>query len=469
MSEEVSMAGGSGHKSKKCEEAKGTDCTCGCVGALHRSWILRVAVVGRNLDNEPPDTELWPATKFDRELTDIFGSAFNSVTAPLGPSEQVRASRRTKGNGGWPTVAGVKPAVHQVEKRVVDVALRELLRNVFALGLEAKPRWIQAVNALTLKKPEGQHLVLAGKLGDLPDPNSEGTKMSARLGADRKRDKDSYFWSSMLAALCSDSTTAVRDERTSGDRREVLTAVFTEVFDVLPVDGSVSEEQRAEHEQARAAAVSRLALAIQAATVDEVFSAVRYPRKTELAQIAYMMTPGELGVADPSVPLAGVMAAAEQLAQAVQNASDAGVSAADCLFVARTIGAASSLDLWDHPAAVRYLLVPAITEVRQRHTESGTTAKFSLDTVDEDIEFLIYTKLALPWHSGQNWGKAPDWRVQAMMDRLPAAEKKLLQSRARRTESQNVNDHKIAALQAVVETLQQEIKAITDRLNRLEG
>lgn len=460
------MAGGSGHKSTACEKAKSTGCTCECAGALHRSWILRVAVVGRNLDNDPPDTELWSESKFDSKLDEIFGSAFDSVTAPLRPGEQVRKSR-----GGWPTAPGAKPAVHQVEKRIVDVALRELLRNVFTLDLETKERWIEAVNALTLKEPEGQHQVLAGKLGDLPSPDSEGMKMSERDPSARAKDKDSFFWSSILAALCAASTTVVHDGHTGGDRDggdpEVLADVFTAVFEAVPVDANASEEEKTEHERTRATAVSQLASAIQTAAVDEVFSAVCFPRSTEPDQIAYMKNPAEL-VATSEQSTQAVRDASEQLAQAVRDAADAGVSAADCLLVARVIGCASSLDLWHHPAAVRYLLVPAISELRQRHTAAGTTARFSLDDAD-DIEFLIYAKLALPWHSKDNWGQAPDWRIRAMIDKLPAAEKKRLASSTRKTASKNVNDQKIAAMQVVVATLQQQIETITDRLNRLEG
>lgn len=453
------MAGGSGHKSKKCEEAKGTDCTCDCAGALHRSWILRVAVVGRNLDNDPPDPEPWSAKRFGAELTGIFGPAFDSLTAPLVPGgDQVRASRRSKSNAGWPTVAGVEPAVHQVEKRIVDVALRELLRNVFTLGLEVKPQWIEAVNALTLKKPKGQHLVLADKLGKLPDPNDDGAKMSARDRPARAKDKDSYFWSSMLAALCAVSTTVIPDEH-GGNDREVPAEVFTAVFDAHPV------------EPLRATAVSRLALAIQAAVAaDEVFSAVVWPRKSDPTPIAYMTkTTRDPGAEDPSLPSGAIVEAAALLAKAVQTAADAGVSAADCLFVARVIGAASSLDLWDHPAAVRFLLVPAISEVRQRHSAAGTAARFSLDATGENIEHLIYTKLALPWNSRRNWGHAPDRRIQGVIDKLPEPEKKRLQRSTRKTQGKYVTDQKMDAVQALVKTLQQQVQNITERLNRLEG
>lgn len=456
------MAGGSGHKSKPCEEAKGLDCTCDCSGALHRSWILRVAVAGKNPDREPPDTP-WPVEKFTDHLTEIFGSAFETVTDPVAPGsgERVRASRDKKSAPAWPTLAGVVPADHQVQNRIVDVALHELLRNVFELGLEAKPRWIEAVDALTLRKPEGQHAVLSRELGQMTDPKPErgGTPMSVRERNARKQDRDSYFWSSMLAALCA---VAIEDSEV-GDA-EVLSPVFRAIFDVPLVDiQGLGGEQLAAHILAREIVRDRLAQAIQAAVAaDQVFSAVCYPARSKPISIAYMVKdpqePDSVAVSD------AVVAASKHVADAVQSVADRQIAATDCLFVARMIGAASSLDLRDHPAAVRYLLLPAIREVRRRHSDaSGATAQFSLDATGETIEALIYDKLAAPWHKNENWGTTSDNLADEAKERKLVADKERARQQAR--------DRRTAAkgLPSRVDELEQLVRSLADRLSRLEG
>lgn len=425
-----------------CESAAGDGCECRrCFGVLHRSTVLRVAIARRNLDKEPPDTADWTAEKFDEQLTkpEYFGlgSAFTSEKDKPGSGEEVRSCRR-----GWdPDAKDPGRMSTQVQCRIVDVALRELLRNVFVLPHHAKPRWGQVAGIFTLKN-SWQDLETA--LTALPMPERK----------DPDVDRDGYFWSAMLAAL---SKAATEDDP------DLIHRVFLD----SPAD-SVARVQNA---------------IIAAVNADsEFFAAWCRPSVSTQKNISYIKLPEELtaDVRAEAVTETAIKTAAEILGEAVMQAGQLVVEsasdsekrdrAADCLLLIQMVGAVSSLDLWHHPAAVRYLLLPAIGGVRARHSrldEPEPDAGFSFDTQGpQATEKLIYSELVASWRLKKHWGNTRDSAADQAMDGKIAADKERARGQAQNRRS---TAKTIADLQARVEGLERQIKAVTARLDGLAG
>lgn len=149
-----------------CESAASPDCDCRCNGMMHQRDVLIAAFESRG---KPAD--------FDRELTRLFGSSFTTLSMdPVSP-ERVRRE-------GWVSMAAASTAKKrsQVEQRVVDVTLRDLLRIVHAMPLNAKSGWSTFLDALTVQSH--WHSVVA--------------QVEAVAGS--HDESSGYFWASMLAA-----------------------------------------------------------------------------------------------------------------------------------------------------------------------------------------------------------------------------------------------------------------------------
>ncbi|WP_079594943.1 hypothetical protein [Mycobacteroides abscessus] len=397
-------------------------------------------MVRKNIDNDPPDTEEWLTPKFDGHLTDVLGSAFSTLEGLPASGEIVRSGR------GWPSTAGIDPIDSHIEKRIVDVALRDMLLKVFLLPVAAKPRWLDAVNALTLKTSGEQWRVFATALELLPDPLSPHQTMGERNSKDKGKALVGYVWASMLAALCH----AV--ENNPG----LLTSVYATRLTAADPNGERTERDEARHQLAEIIA--------NTAQSDEVFAIKCFPRATA-STIEYM-----------TMPMAVAIAAAE-LAAAIQSVADAGVSDQDCMFIVRMIGAASSLDLWQHPAAVRYLLLPAIPAIRKRlidepeHVDHrDAPAAFNLDTLEQTVEDLIYQELVGRWRLGNNWGRDDDPRADE------AAQAKREQDRAKHNEQakerrkqQTLDTSTVMAQLTALQDDVSAIKASVSEIKRLLG
>ena len=87
-----------------------------------------------------------------------------------------------------------------------------------------------------------------------------------------------------------------------------------------------------------------------------------------------------------------VMKLATSAAAAALSASE--LSLEDCYFLVCVTGITVSADLWRHPSAVRYLLLPAIREIRKR----DKTFIFSLETKNNTINQIIEENLKSKWN-----------------------------------------------------------------------
>lgn len=152
-----------------CERASKDGCTCSCRGMMHQNNILIAAM-------ESAGT----ASSFRSELDELFGSAFTNVTSAPSAGQRVR-------RGTWDAHARPSSAREssQVEKRVVDVTLGDVLANVHGLNIPSTTRqkWSTLVDLLT-------------------GSSSHWETMSAQVQAvcGKPNSRSGYFWASMLAA-----------------------------------------------------------------------------------------------------------------------------------------------------------------------------------------------------------------------------------------------------------------------------
>ncbi|MEU9806884.1 hypothetical protein [Mycobacterium sp. NPDC050853] len=372
-----------------CEEAGGTKCVCACAGALHRSWLVRVAAVRKNIDNDPPDDDEWETAEYEKQLAKVFGPAYKTLGGYTTPGENVRSGR------GWPTKAGIEPSDTAIEKRIVDVTLRDVLLKMFLLPVSVKPHWHGAVKALTLKTTREQWNRFAASLESLDDPNNAGRTLGERNKDEKKIARSGYLWASVIAALCH---VMDADPHALNDAYALA----------WPAPAPDPELEAAQTGTPRGIAREQLATHIAAAAnSDEVFATRSYPRATG-NPIEYMKIAEAVNIA------------ANALAGAIQTVADLGLSQSDCKLLLQVTGAASSLDLWDHPAAIRYLLLPAIPVLRERlhrdpeHvSDSADPWAFSLDDQDKPVEDLIYEHMVSRWKIKENWGARPDDRADA--------------------------------------------------------
>ncbi|GAA1532590.1 hypothetical protein GCM10009691_05410 [Brevibacterium picturae] len=257
---------------------------------------------------------------FDRELTRLFGSSFTTLSMDPVPPEQVRRNN-------WEPMASASNAKKgsQVEQRVVDVILRDLLRIVHDMPLRAKSEWSNFLDALTVQ--------------------ASWTSIMARIQAiaGNHDEVSAYFWGSMLAA-------------TSGAH---MTGTTVSPVDIGAFPGSVST----------------------------VFDQARYPRANSgntVKTIKEMTFPNVVSIA------------AKPIADAWSTTKVAAGEKGAALAI---VGSAVSPDLWRHPAAVRYLLLPAVSGLRSL----VPSASFSLDSATQTVEDAIDTELAEKWRARSVW------------------------------------------------------------------
>lgn len=293
----------------RCESAESPGCRCKCDGMLHQRDVLVAAFESRKTQ-----------VHFDEELTKLFGSAFASLSAAPVPPQKNR-------RGKWTNMASAGKAKHasQIEQRVVDVTLRDLLQIVHAMPRSAKAGWMPFLNALTAK----------------PNWQSISSRVEAVAG---HHDKASgFFWASMLA-----SASGTYQAGTS-----------VSVGDITAFPASVST----------------------------VFDEARHPRARSgntVSTIKEMTFPAAVSIA--ANPIASAW-------------STTVLSASAKATVLAVVGSAVSSDLWRHPAAVRYLLLPAVSGIRSL----VPTASFSLDSAIQPVEDAIDTELAAKWRAGGVW------------------------------------------------------------------
>lgn len=291
-----------------CQRARDTGCDCFCGGMIHQRDILVAAIDSRGT----------PAN-FGVELTHLFGTAFSTLsTNPIPPQE----SRRI-----WTPIAsaGTGKQRSQVEQRVVDTTLRDIMRIVHAMPVSAKIGWSKALDDLTLQT--SWHTVI--------------TAVRATIGT--HTGTKGFFWASMLAA-------------TSG---------------VLSTNPSPSASDITNFPSG----------------VSTVFDEARHPRASSgntVGEIPEMKN--TLAMSTAARPIAAALAA------------NATMPISSLRTVLAVVGSALSADLWRHPAAVRYLLLPAVTGLR-----GLTTATFSLDSPTDNVEDIIDRELATKWHGNWVW------------------------------------------------------------------
>lgn len=148
-----------------CQAATQDGCDCKCNGMMHQRDILVAAIQSRGT-----------LSHYEGELTKLFGSAFTLLsTAPV-PPERVRRS------DGWDPSARTGKAKSQVEQRIVDVSLRDILRNIHQIAPAKKVGWMDFLDGLTVKT------------------KWESTAAAIRRATGSHDNQSGYFWASMLAA-----------------------------------------------------------------------------------------------------------------------------------------------------------------------------------------------------------------------------------------------------------------------------
>lgn len=275
---------------------------------MHQTDILTAAI----------DSVGTPAA-FDTWLTELFGSAFTRLYADPVPPERARRK--------WESMATVKTGQErsQIEHRVVDVTLRDILRIIHSMPLHDKAGWRPFLDALTLRK---SWTTVSGSIGRIAGPPDS---------------QSGYFWASMLAA-------------TAG----------------LAMSG---------------APITATGIATFPAGVSTVFDQTRYPRANSGATVK--------GIKEMTVQQAVNIAARE--IDAAWHSSTLPIK--ERTLVLEAAGSALSADLHRHPAAVRYLLAPAVSSLRTL----VPVATLSLDQPAQPVEGTIYDELGMKWHLRNVW------------------------------------------------------------------
>lgn len=155
-----------------CEGATTPGCSCGCLGMLHQSTVLRAAV-------QSPSA--LSVSDMHHTLEDLFGSSFATTGADPLPHQKCRRK--------WipsATAPSTKQLLSQTEQRVVDTTLHDVLERTFSLPAASKTGWLDLVDALTLHPPRPWN-ILAGQI-------------QSAVGTQGDDGATGYFWASMLAA-----------------------------------------------------------------------------------------------------------------------------------------------------------------------------------------------------------------------------------------------------------------------------
>ena len=272
-----------------CEMAKFTSCKCHCRGVLHQRSILEAAVNS----SYPSDAA------FCVELTKLFGHQFTQVSST--PSEQLATRRR------WSSSASSARQKTQIEQRIVDVTLHDLLEITHSLPATKKQGWLQLLNDLT----ENSYQSLKTSM----PPHGVSTS------------SDGYFWASILALVSA----------------------------ALPTSSSLSGLQNPTPRNV----LSGLNLSFRNNYPYYPYSLICFPRgrsESRLKQIPAM--------ASQSLVNDAIDAALKTLTGSNIWHND------DKMFVLCLTGSATSADLWHHPSAVKHLLRRAVELARNRHSAS---------------------------------------------------------------------------------------------------
>lgn len=222
-----------------CQSATQPGCRCPCSGIMHQRDILVAAISG-------PSGEL---TNFNHELTKLFGSAFTRLDCdPIG-DESVRRS------SSWRSFAVVGKAKKksQVEQRVVDVTLRDILAIVYALEPAEKVGWVDFLDSITLTQSWPKTMAEIQKEVGPPDNHS------------------GYFWASMLAATVGLSTgqSAVTDSNISSFPDAVKTRFDQVRFPRARSGNSVKVIKEMANKTVRGIAAGEIAKAWSASTLPD--------------------------------------------------------------------------------------------------------------------------------------------------------------------------------------------------------
>lgn len=274
-----------------CEEATELSCKCHCRGMLHQNSILEAAI------SSTPFSGGFCAT-----LTEVFGSEFTHLSTPPSSVQQARKGR------GWNSLALPAKQKSQVEQRIVDVTLHDLLEITHSLRTIQKRGWLNLLNDLT--------------------DNSYQSLKTSMPSHGSSTSRDGYFWASILA---------------------LVSAAF-------PTNGSLSSLNNSSHQNV----LSRLNLSSGSSYPCYPYSLICFPRGRSgrsLKQIPAMASQSLVNDAIDAVLNAW-------------KSSNSIHPASDKMFVLCLTGSATSADLWRHPSAVKHLLRRAVELVRSRYSAS---------------------------------------------------------------------------------------------------
>jgi len=316
-----------------CQNAKSVGCSCtSCYGILHQNDILRKVVdphahSGMNTNSAQ--------TTIASLLTLIYGTRFNTLGDP--PSSQ--KNERCRGKKQWKTYQytnGVSQFSHdqlkrgmqsQVEKRLVDVTLHDLLYFTSNAANPGKRSgsWLNFVDDLTR--------------------NAHNAIPSMRPVNSAVKDTTSgYFWASMLALFAN-----------------VLAS--SNFPSILPQSFSFTQ------------------------VIPSQFKVACYPRgkKSRIKNI---------------VAMNNALVINKSSAEIIKAWNVSNLPVNERKFILYLTGATVSADLWRHPAAVKYLLLPAIDSARLLFGQ-----QFSLDSASKNnrVDLEIEDRL------GKNWGVSGYW------------------------------------------------------------
>lgn len=272
-----------------CEMAKFTSCKCHCWGVLHQRSILEAAVSSSYPSN----------AAFCAELTKLFGHQFTQLSSA--PSGQLATRRH------WSSSASSARQKTQIEQRIVDVTLHDLLEITHS-SIGQKQGWLGLLESLT--RNSYRQLQVYMPSGGTPHPN------------------DGYFWASILA---------------------LVSAAF-------PTNGSLSSLNNSSHQNV----LSRLNLSSGSSYPCYPYSLICFPRGRSgrsLKQIPAMTSQSLVNNAIDAVLNAW-------------KSSNSIHPANDKMFVLCLTGATTSADLWHHPSAVKHLLRRAVELARNRYSAS---------------------------------------------------------------------------------------------------
>lgn len=158
----------------RCQGATTPGCSCGCLGMLHQSTVLRESV------RSPSKLSV---SDMHQTLEDLFGSSFATTGADPLPHQKCRRKRKWTPSARGPSTKQLRS---QTEQRVVDTTLNDVLARTFSLPAASKTGWLDLVDALTLHPPRPWNIL--------------ADQIRSAVGAQGAGGATGYFWASMLAA-----------------------------------------------------------------------------------------------------------------------------------------------------------------------------------------------------------------------------------------------------------------------------